>query len=60
MSEAITFYSRVAKLGRMEFERKELSGWYMQLDGWHDKFRVGDEKPDFAEGDGVKVTIVKT
>jgi hypothetical protein len=71
-SEAIVFYSRVLKLvneqrtvrvvpaGDGNFEAvKEDLGWFMLLEGSSERLHVGMEKPEFAVGDRVKVTIAK-
>lgn len=57
MSEVLIFYSHVTKL--TEEKKAPIAGWYMLLEGSWEKLYVGMDKPDFAVGDRVKLTIEK-
>jgi hypothetical protein len=53
MTEVIAIYSSVIGL------KQEAHGWFMLLEGSWEWLFVGAEKPDFAPGDRVKITIAK-
>ena len=37
----------------------EPKGWFLWLEGSYEALGLGDEKPDFAPGDPIKITIEK-